>query len=54
MTHTAIQAISATVKGYCSMHGTDSRQCGAAKHAGGLAILAVGAVGIVAALSHDQ
>ena len=34
--HNLIQLVSAAVKGYCDIHGTDSRECGAAKEAGTL------------------
>ena len=36
MAHNLIQLASAAVKGYCDIHGTDSRECGAAKEAGTL------------------
>ncbi len=41
MAHNLIQLITAVVKGYCDIHGTDSRQCGAAKEAGSLLLGAI-------------
>ena len=38
MAHDLIDLVVAGVKGYCGIHGTDSRQCGAAKELGVLVI----------------
>ena len=38
MAHNLIDLVVAGVRGYCDIHGTDSRECGAAKELGGLVI----------------
>lgn len=49
--HGLIDLITAAVTGYCKIHGTTSRECGAAKEAGTLAIGALALIGIASALS---
>jgi len=50
-THNLIQLVSAVVKGYCDIHGTDSRECGAMREAGTILIGGLAVVGIASALS---
>jgi len=38
MRHNIIQLVSAVVKGYCDIHGTDSKECGAMREAGTLVL----------------
>lgn len=49
--HNIIDLIVAGVTGYCKIHGTDSRECGAAKELGGLAITTLVIGGIIWALA---
>lgn len=49
--HNVLQAIEATVTGFCKIHGTDSQECGAAREVGGALVLAVGGIAVAKALS---
>ncbi len=40
MVHDLIDLIAAAVTGYCQVHGTDSRECGAAREAGATGVWA--------------
>ncbi len=51
MVHNLIDLISAVVTGYCKIHGTNSKECGAAREAGSLAMGGLLLVGLVSALS---
>lgn len=54
MTHTAIQAVKATVNGYCEMHSTSPKECGAAQEAGKYAIISLGIIGVANALARGH
>jgi len=45
MTHNAIQAVVATVKGYCEIHDSHPAKCGAAKQAAAVGIIGLGLYG---------
>ena len=49
--HNLIQLVSAVVTGYCDIHGTDSRECGAVREAGTILIGGLALVGIASVLS---
>jgi len=49
--HNLIQLVSAVVKGYCDIHGTDSIECGAVREAGTILIGGLALVGIASVLS---
>lgn len=47
-----IDLVVAGVKGYCDVHGMDSRECGAARELGGLAIAGL-VVATLLSASHE-
>ena len=50
MVHNLIDLIAAGVSGYCKIHGTSSKECGAAREFGGLATVALVGLGLFGAL----
>ncbi len=50
MAHAIADAVVAAVKGYCEIHGVDSRECGAAREAGNIVIGGLALAGILGGL----